>query len=132
MHQPAEIIYAVKTALRAGRFGGDVVTVVGKLFASGQAWGFTDDFVALNHQLTAVGVGDDPFTPEQGHGLLGAVVNGYKINKGVRFVGRQALATVVVNELVEAGGQAWKCKRGGHGIRQSTVGSIATGARTKG
>ena len=127
MHHPTEIIDAVKTALRAGRFGGDVVAVVGKLFARGQAWGFTDNFVALNDQLAAVGVGDDPFATQQGNGVLGAVMNGNKINKGVRLVGRQALASVVVNELVEAGGQAGKCKGGGHGFKQSLWAALQPG-----
>ena len=64
VYPAAKIVDPMKAALRAGRFGGDVVTVVRKLFAGGQARGFADDFVALDDLLAAVGMRDYPFAPE--------------------------------------------------------------------
>jgi hypothetical protein len=126
MHMAAEIIDTVKTALGASRPGGHMVAVVGKLLSRGEARGFAHYLVTFDHELAAVFMGDDPFATEQRDGVFGAVVNRDEINKRVRLVRRQALAPVMIHELVEAGGEAGKCERSGHGNNQFRRGGFAT------
>lgn len=104
MHVPAQVIDAMKTPARTRGAGGDMVAVVGKLFARGQSRSFADDFIALDHELTAVGVSDHPFASEQRDGVIGAVVNRDEIHERMRLVRRQAFSPVVIHEFVEVGG----------------------------
>ncbi len=122
MDVSAQIVDPVKAPARTGGAGGYMVAVIGKLFAGGQPRGLAHDLVAFDHELAAVGVGDDPFATEQGDGVLGAVMNRDEVNEGVRLVRRQALPPVMIHEFVEMGGEAGKRERSGHG-QQPTHGS---------
>jgi len=99
------LVDPVKTTVRGTVATGDVVAVVGKFLARREPRRFTDDFVALDHETTAVGVDHDPFATEQCHDPIGRVLNGDVINKCVRLVGRKGRPTVVIGELVETGGK---------------------------
>ena len=115
----AEFIHAVKTPVGLGIGAGDMITVVGKLFAGGKPGRFADDFVSLDDQPGAVGVSDHPFSTQQGDGVFGSILNGDKVDESVGFVGRQARATVVIVEFVEAGGQAREFAGGaGHALKR--------------
>ncbi len=114
MDAAAEIVHAVKTPAGARVATGDVVAVVGKLFAGGEARGLADDLVAFDYELVAVVVLHDPFAAEEGHGVLGAVVQRHEIDERMRLVRRQRLAPVVIDEFVEAGGKAGEGERSGH------------------
>ena len=92
----AGFIHAVEAAAHLRIFTGHMVAVVGKLFTRGETRGFADDLVAFHHEMTAVGVGDDPLATEQCHRVVGAVVDCDEIDEGVRFVRGQAAAAVVV------------------------------------
>jgi hypothetical protein len=108
-------INAVETAGGAGIDAGDVVTVVGKVFAGRKARGFPDDPVAFDDQMRAVGVVDDPFATEQGDRAVGAVFDGDEIDERVGLVLGQTHAAVMINEFIETGGEAGKCEGSGHG-----------------
>jgi len=94
----------VKRAVGRGVAAGHMVAVVGELLARGKAGGLTDDLVAFDDQMTAIGVIHHPFAPEQRDGVLGGVEDRDEVNKGVRLVRWQRGSTVVVVEFVEAGG----------------------------
>ncbi len=96
----------MKGSARLGVAAGHMVAVVGKLLAGREAGRFTDDFVAFDDELAAVGVKDDPLPAEQGHHAVGFVADGDEIDKSVRLVRRQAGAAVMVDQFVEAGGKA--------------------------
>jgi len=97
----------------------DVIAVVGELLAGSKARGLTDDLIALEHEAATVIVLDHPFASEQGHGVVGAVMNCHEVDERVRFVGGQAAATVMVAELVETGRQAGEFVRAGHSVKES-------------
>ena len=102
----AVVIHAVETAAHLGIAIRDMVAIVGKLFAGREARRFADDFVAFDDQAAAVAVDHDPFSAEEPDGAVGFVLDRDEINEGVRLVRRQAGAAVVVNQLVELGGEA--------------------------
>ena len=108
MDPVAKFIHAMKTPINPRLHTGDVVTVIGKFLAWTEPRRFPDDPVALDHEAAAVVVLENPFSAEQGDNAIGAVVNGDEINEGVRLVLGQTLPTVVVNQLVEAGGEPWQ------------------------
>lgn len=58
------LIDSVKTSVRHGIAPGNMIAVVGKLFAGREPRCFTDNLVSFDHQLTAVRMSDDPFTSE--------------------------------------------------------------------
>ena len=64
MDMASQIIDAVETPARTRRAGGDMRAVVGKLLARSEPRGLADDFIAFNHELAAVGVGDDPLSAQ--------------------------------------------------------------------
>lgn len=99
------VIDAVEAPMRARIHAGHVVAIVGKFFARGEIWSLADDTVALDHQPRAVGVYDHPLAAQQPDGAVGRIANRDVIHERMRFVRRQAGATVVIVELVEPGGQ---------------------------
>ena len=111
----AGLVEAVKAAVRPGVARADVVAVVGKVLTRRQGGGFANDFVAFDDEPRAIGVFDDPFAAQQGHGEVGFVADGQKIDESVRFVRWQLQAVVPVDEVVEADGKAGQFERGGHG-----------------
>jgi len=97
-------IDAVETAVRDRVATGDMVAVVGELFSRCETWSFADNFVALDHQLTAIRMHHHPFPAEKCHRPVRSIFDGDKVNKRVRFVGRERRPAVVIGEFVEAGG----------------------------
>ncbi len=101
MHPRTAFIEAVKTARRARANRGDVITVVRKLFARRQARRLPNDTITFEDLLRTVLMFDHPFSAEQSHGAIGAVVNRDEVNKRMRPVLRQAFAAVMVDKFVE-------------------------------
>jgi hypothetical protein len=106
MDATAKFVDAVERAGGAGGGAGDVVAVVGKLFAGREARGFADDFLAFDDEMGAVEVLDHPFAAEERERVFGAVVNRDEVDEGVRLIGGQTRATVMVDEFVQSGGEA--------------------------
>lgn len=100
------LIDAVETAGGAGIDAGDMIAIVREMLAGGEAWSFANDLVALDDQVRAVGVVDHPFAAKQRDGAIRRVFDGDKIDERVWLVLRQAHAAVVINELIETGGEA--------------------------
>lgn len=115
MDVSAQIIDTMETSTRSGGTSSDVIAVVGKLLSRRQPRRFSDDFVAFDHQLTAVRVSDDPFASKECDRVVGAVVDGDEIDKSVRLVRRQTFPSVVIHEFIEMGDEAGKGKGSGHG-----------------
>ena len=65
----------VKTPVGSGIAGGDVIAIVRKVSAGRETGSFADNFVALDNQLSPVGVFDHPFAAEQSHRAVGVVPN---------------------------------------------------------
>ena len=86
----------------------DMVAVVGKLLAGGEARRFADDFIAFYDQTAAIGIDHDPFAAEKPDGAVGFVSNGDEINERVGFIRRQAGPTMVINQFIKVCGQAGK------------------------
>lgn len=110
-----ELVDSVEAAGGARVDAGDVVTVIGKVFAGRKARGFADDAVALDDQMRAIGVVDHPFAAEQRDRAVGAVFDGDEIDERVGLVLGQTHAAVMINEFIETGGEAGKCEGSGHG-----------------
>lgn len=108
MNLAAELIDAVEATAGSRIATADMITVIGKLFARGEAGRFADDLVAFDDQAGAVVVLYHPFSTEQSNGVFGAVENCDEINERVRLVRGQACAAVMIGELVEAGGETRK------------------------
>ena len=106
MNPPSQIIDSVKAAMAARVAASDVVTVVGKLFAGSESRRFTHDLVAFDYELVAILIIDDPLAAKQGDRVFGVVLQRHEIDEGMRFVRRQGLASVVVDQFVETGGEA--------------------------
>ncbi len=89
MNFAAELIDAMEGTGRPGGGAGDVVAVVGKLLARGEARGLADDFLALDDQTGTVEVFDHPFATKQGERVCRAVVDRDKIDESVGLIGGQ-------------------------------------------
>lgn len=100
------VIHSVKTAAHGRICASHMIAVVGKLLARFDPGGFADNFVSLDYEVGAIGVGNDPFAAQQSDRVIGSVADRDKVDKGMRFVSRQAAAAMVVAELVEIGRQA--------------------------
>lgn len=105
MHATTELVHPVEASHGDAIFAGHMVAVVGKFFTGRDTRGLSDDLVALDDEVAAILVLDDPFAAEEGDGVLGCIANSDKINECVGFVRRQAAAAVVVAQFVEAGGK---------------------------
>lgn len=92
----ALIVHPVKTTAHGRICAGHVIAIVGELLARLNSRGLANNFVALNHEVAAVWVGEDPFATEEGDRAVGPVVDGDEVDESVRLVRRQAAATVVV------------------------------------
>src|SRR5271165_1049438 len=106
VHLRPGFVDAVEAPLDAGVFAGDVVAVVGELLAGGQARGLAHDLVALDHLAGAVAGFDHPLAPEQRDGLVRGVADRDVVDERVRLVLGKARAAVVVDQLVQASGEA--------------------------
>lgn len=104
MYFVSEFIDPVKTAKRPCVHPRDVVAVIGKLLARAETRRFTDDFVALNYELTSVPVLQHPFASQQRDHAIRPIADGDEIDERMRFVLRQTFAAVMVHELVEMSG----------------------------
>lgn len=119
MNLLTELIHAVKTPVSLGIGAGDMIAVVGKLFAGDKTRGFTNDLVPLDDQPGPVGVSYDPFSTQEGDCVFGPVLNCDKIDERMGFVGRQARAAPVIVEFVEAGGETWEfAGEAGHTLKR--------------
>lgn len=98
------VVDAVEAPIHGGRTAGDVVAIVGKLFAGLKSRRLTHDFIAFDDQLGAVGLADDPLAPVKDHGPRRVVFDGHVIDERMGFVFWERGAAVVVNESVERGG----------------------------
>jgi hypothetical protein len=98
----------MEAALGAGIAAGNVIAIVGKLFARSEAGCFPDDPVALDHEAGPIRMENDPFAAEQGDGVVAGIVDGDEIDKGVGFVRGQAHSAMVIAEFVEPGREAGK------------------------
>ena len=98
------LVDAVKTSVCHSITTRDVVAVVGELFARCETRSFADDFIALDYELTAVGMRHHPFSSQQRDRAIGTIFDRNEVNERVRFVRRKGWPAVVVGELVEAGG----------------------------
>lgn len=100
-----KFVDAMKTAERARVGGGDMVAVVGKLFAGREARGFAHDFIALDDEVIAIAVLNNPFAAEQRDDAVGSIINRDKINECMRFIRGQGHTAMVIDKFVEAGGE---------------------------
>jgi len=85
---------------------GDMVAVVRKRATWFEYGAFPDNFISFHHRGGSILVDQNPFTPEQGNGGFGEVVNGHKINEGVEVGTLYGRLLLVVDEFVEFGLQA--------------------------
>jgi len=93
----------MKAAVRDRVAAGHMIAVVREFFSRSEPRSFANDFVAFDHELTAIRVHHDPFASEQSHYPVRAVFDRDKIDEGVRLISGQRWPTVVVSELVESG-----------------------------
>ena len=103
MDFPTLFVDPVKTTVRHCIAAGDVVAVVGELFAGRQTRCFSDDLITLDDELTAIRVHNHPLSAEQRHGSVGSIFNRNKINEGVRFIRRKRRPAVVIGEFIKTG-----------------------------
>src|SRR6188768_3187415 len=89
---------SMKGAVRPRIAGADMVAVVRKFFSGRQGGGFAHDFVALDHQLRAIRVLDDPLAAEECHGLVGLVADRQEIDESVRLVRRQLETATFIDQ----------------------------------
>ena len=109
----------VKTSVDHRIAARDVVAVVGKLLARRQSGSLTHNFVALDHQASAIAVHHDPFAPEQGDRVVRRVVDCDEVDKSVGLVRRQRDAPVVVTQFVEGSRQAGQFAGARHSRKES-------------
>lgn len=76
----------MKTPDGAGRAAGDVIAVVGKLFAGGEAGRFADDFLPFDDQAGSIEVLDHPFSAEERERVFRSVVNRNEVDESVRLI----------------------------------------------
>ncbi len=114
MYFVSQFVDPMKTAMGGGISSRHMVTVVGKLFTRSQLWGLAHDPIALNHESRAIGMLDDPLPTQQGDGAVGAIADGNKINEGMRLVGRETRAAVMVAEFIEGRLEARQFAGAGH------------------
>lgn len=120
MNLAAELVNAVKAAVRDGIAARHMVAVVGKFFADREARRLTHNLVAFDHELRTVRMLYDPFTAEQRDGVVRPVANRDEINESVRLVDGQTHPGVMVREFVQAGSQARKrMRRTGHARKEN-------------
>ena len=103
MHAPPGFIDSVEATKGHGIDARHVVAVVGKVFSGLEFWGGAYDAIAFDDQGATVAMFYDPFSPEQGDGVVGGVSYADEVHKGVRLVLGQAESSMVVAELIEAG-----------------------------
>ena len=115
----AEFVDAVEAAVRTRVEAGDVITVVGKLFARREPRRFADDLVALDHEPRAIGMDDDPFSAKERDAAIGCVVDRDEIHERMRFVRGQTRSAMMIAEFIEAGGEAGQFARAGHDEKES-------------
>ncbi len=108
MDFPPQLVDAMEAALGAGIAAGNVITVIGKLFARSEAGRLSDDPVALDYEAGAIRMENDPFATEQGDGVLAGIVDRDEIDKGVGFVRGQAHSAMMIAEFIEPGREAGK------------------------
>ena len=70
-----EVVDPVKAALSPRIERSNVETVVGKLLAWSESRALADDFIALDDELGAISMGDDPLPAQQRHGVVGSVAD---------------------------------------------------------
>ncbi|MEN9634606.1 MAG: hypothetical protein RL077_3010 [Verrucomicrobiota bacterium] len=109
------LVDAVEAAIHRGGTAGDVIAIVGKLFAGLKSRRLAHDFIAFEDQLGAVGLADDPLAPVKDHGPRRVVFDGHVIDERMGFVFWERGAAAVVDESVERGGQTGDFRGSGHG-----------------
>ena len=103
MHLAPELIHTVEGSACFRREMGNVVTVVGKGSAGLQYRAFANNFIPFDHGGGAVLIDQDPLATEQGNGGFGEVVDGHKINKGMKVGTLHRRLFLVMDEFVELG-----------------------------
>ena len=89
MNLLAVFVDAVKTAARDRVATGDVIAVIGELFSRRDAGSFANNFIAFDHKLAAIGVGDHPFASEQRDRAVRTVFDRDEIDERMWLVGRE-------------------------------------------
>ena len=103
MHLAPVLIHPVEgPACFRGEMG-DMITVVGKGSAGLQYRAFANNFIPFDHGGGAVLIDQNPFPSQQGNGGFGEVVDGHKINKGMKVGTLHRRLFLVVDEFVEFG-----------------------------
>ena len=97
------LVDSVKTPVRHRITTSDMVAVVGELFARSQTRRFAHNLVAFDHELTAVGVHDDPFPTEKSDRAIRTIFDRDEVNEGVWFIRRQRRPAVVIGEFIKTG-----------------------------
>jgi hypothetical protein len=96
----------MKDALCPRPAAGDVVAIVGKMLAGGQAGSIANDFIAFDHQLLAVRLKDHPFASEQRDGTVRLIFDGDEVDERVRRSLGQAFAAMMVDKPVQMSREA--------------------------
>lgn len=121
-----------ETTVGDGILPGDVVTIVGKALAGGQPGRLTDDALAFDDEVGAVGMHDHPFAAEQGDHAIGGVRNGDVINERVGFARRKVGAAKMMAKLIEVGREALDfLRRARHGTNRPLIVSGASARCTR-
>ena len=102
----AELVDAMKAALRTRAAPGDVIAVVGKMLAGSEAGSLADDLLAFDDQVAAIRLKNRPFSSEKGDGAILSVLDGDEVDERMRRSGREAIAAMVVAQPVELGREA--------------------------
>jgi hypothetical protein len=102
------IVDSVKTTVGNRIHPSDMVAVIREGFSRGQARGLSDDPVALDHEPGAIAVLDHPLATKECDSAIRAVLDQNVVNESVGLVRRQAKASVVVAQSLQASREAGK------------------------
>ena len=83
------LINPMEASVGHGVATGDVIAVIGKLFARRKTGSFANNLITLDHKLAAIRVRDHPLACVQGVRAFRTVLDGDVINERVWLVGRE-------------------------------------------
>ena len=83
------LINPMEASVGHGVATGDVIAVIGKLFAGRKTGSFANNLITLDYKLAAIRVRDHPLASQQRDGAFRTVFDGDEINERVWLVRRE-------------------------------------------
>ena len=83
------LINPMEASVGHGVATGDVIAVIGKLFARRKTGSFANNLITFDHELAAICVRDHPLASEQGDRAFRTVFDSDEINERVWLVRRE-------------------------------------------